>query len=249
MAGMTGRAADGDLIAGDRSRSPSSVDAVIFDVDGTLIDSVNLHAMAWSDAFHDFGHWVPPDKVRSHIGKGGDQLLPVFLTQREIDKYGQRLETHRGVILKQRYLCKMTPFPDVRRLLERLRSDRIQIALASSAKEDELATYKKIANIEDLIDVQTSSDDAERSKPFPDIFRAALGRLGGPKPQRAIAVGDTPYDAEAAGKTGLTTIGMLCGGWTEDDLRAAGCIAIYKDPADLLTHYKTSPLMAGSAVP
>ena len=97
-------------------------------------------------------------------------------------------------------------------MFQRLIADGKQIALASSAKEDELAQYKKIANISDLIDAETSSDDAEKSKPHPDIFQAALARLTNKSPDRTIVVGDTPYDAKAATKAGLRTIGLLCGG-------------------------------------
>ena len=216
--------------------------AVIFDVDGTLIDSVDLHAKAWQDAFGEYGREIPFDDIRGQIGKGGDQLMPVFLSQDDLEAFGEELEERRGAILKERYLPKVKAFPEVRALLEHLRSKNVDIALASSAKEDELEVYKKAADIEDVIDEQTSSDDAESSKPNPDIFLAALDRLGKPDPKDVIVVGDTPYDAEAAGKAGLRTVGLLCGGFPEDSLREAGCIAIYRDPADLLAHYEASPL-------
>lgn len=213
--------------------------AVIFDVDGTLLDSVDLHAKAWVDAFSDYGHRVCFGDVRRQIGKGGDQLLPVFLSSGEIEASGKSLEAHRGAILKQRYMPLMRPFSGVRALLERVRSEGIQVALASSANKDELNSYKKILDIADLIDVETSADDAEKSKPHPDIFQAVLRRLEGWSPRQMVVIGDTPYDAEAAGKAGIAVIGVLCGGWAEDDLRQAGCIAVYKDPADLLTHFDT----------
>jgi HAD superfamily hydrolase (TIGR01509 family) len=220
----------------------ASPQAVIFDVDGTLLDSVDKHAMSWVGAFHAFGHRVPFEEVRRQIGKGGDQLMPVFITREEIDEYGEDLDAERGRILKNKYLPLIRPFPDVRALLERVRADGKQVALASSATRDDLATYKKIANIEDLVDVETSSDDARRSKPHPDIFRAALERLGSVRADHTIAVGDTPYDAEAAAKAGIRTIGVLCGGWSGDDLTRSGCIAIYKHPAELLALYRSSPL-------
>jgi HAD superfamily hydrolase (TIGR01509 family) len=216
--------------------------AVIFDVDGTLLDSVDEHAMAWVDAFHDYGHRVCFEEVRRQIGKGGDQLMPVFMTREEIDEYGESLESERLRIMKDRYLPLIKPFRDVRALLERVRADGKQIALASSATQDDLAAYKRIANIEGLVDVETSSDDAERSKPHPDIFQAALDRLGGLTADRTIAVGDTPYDAEAAAKAGMRSIGLLCGGCSAEDLKRSGCIAVYKDPADLLALYGVSPL-------
>ena len=219
--------------------------AVIFDVDGTLIDSVDLHAHAWVDAFHDYGHEVAFDQVRRQIGKGGDQLMPMFLNKEELAAIGEKLEEHRSKVLKDRYLPRITAFPHVRELFERLLADGMQIALASSAKQDELEQYEKAARIEGLVHVETSSDDAERSKPEPDIFKAALRRLGDPRPEDVVVVGDTPYDAEAAGKAGLHTIGLLCGGWSEEELTRAGCIAVYQDPADLLARYDTSPLVQG----
>ena len=220
-------------------------EAVIFDVDGTLVDSVALHAQAWVDAFRDFGHEVAFEDARRQIGKGGDQLLPVFLDRAEIEARGEALEEHRGQILKARYLERIEPFPEVRALFERLIADGRQVALASSAKEDELARYKRIARIDDLVRVETSSDDAEKSKPHPDIFEAALARLGAVDKAAVVVVGDTPYDAEAAARAGLRTVGVTCGGWSEGELRQAGCIAVYRDPADLLARYADSPL-AGS---
>jgi HAD superfamily hydrolase (TIGR01509 family) len=145
-------------------------------------------------------------------------------------------------LFKERYLHRIKPFPGVRELFQRVIADGKAIALASSAKEDELAQYKKIANIADLIDVETSSDDAEKSKPHPDIFRAALAKLDIAEPGRVLVVGDTPYDAEAAARAGLRTVGLLCGGWSEDELRWAGCVAVFRDPADILARYAESPL-------
>jgi beta-phosphoglucomutase-like phosphatase (HAD superfamily) len=154
----------------------NSPQAVIFDVDGTLLNSVDEHARAWVDAFREYGHRVCFEQVRRQIGKGSDQLLPVFMTSEEIEEYGEALDSERGRILKDRYLSLMKPFPDVRGLLERLKGDAKLIALASSATRDDVAVYKRIANIEDLVDVETSSDDARRSKPAPDIFRDAIER-------------------------------------------------------------------------
>jgi HAD superfamily hydrolase (TIGR01549 family) len=217
-------------------------EAVIFDIDGTLLDSVDLHAQAWREAFTHFGHEIPFDQIRAQIGKGGDQLLPVFLSPEELEEKGKALEEFRGALFKQKYLPKVRPFSCVRELFQKLEANDQHIALASSAKPDELKTFEQIANIEDLVGVETSSGDAERSKPHPDIFEAALDRLGKVRREEIVVVGDSPHDAEAAGKAGLRTVGVLCGGFSEVALREAGCIAIFADPADLLRRYEDSPL-------
>src|SRR5689334_3821702 len=183
--------------------------AIIFDIDGTLVDSVDLHAEAWQEAFRHFGREIPLEQIRSQIGKGGDQLLPVFLSKPELKAKGKEIESYRRQLFKQKYLPRVTAFPRVRELFERLLADRWRIALASSAKGDELDTYKRIANIGDLLDAQTSSDDAEKSKPYPDIFIAALKHLGNVSAQDCFVIGDSPYDAEAAGKAGMAAIGVL----------------------------------------
>jgi len=122
-----------------------------------------------------------------------------------------------------------------------VKEDGKKIALASSAREDEIKICKELTQIEDLVAEETSSDDVEKSKPHPDIFAVALDRLK-VNADEAIAVGDTPYDAEAAGKLGLRTIGMLCGGFPERELLSAGCVELYEDPADLLSRYEASAI-------
>ena len=216
--------------------------AVIFDVDGTLVDSVDLHAEAWRQAFAAFGHPVAFEDVRGQIGKGGDQLMPVFLSEAEQEAQGHEIDAHRSDLVKQQFLPRIRPFPEVRALFERLRRDGVRCVLASSAKQDELGFYKKLIEIEDLVEAETSSDDAEKSKPHPDIFEAAMARLPGVQPSEALVVGDTPYDAQAAARAGLRTVGLLCGGFSEESLREAGCIAIFRDPADLLARYDDLPL-------
>jgi len=220
------------------------IKAVVFDVDGTIVDSVVLHAEAWQEAFKKFGKEVDLEAVRRQIGKGADQLLPVFFSPVELAQFGNELEEYRSNLYKKEYLPRVKAFPKVRELFERIRQDGKRIALASSAKGDELNTYKKLARIEDLTEAETSSEDAEKSKPHPDIFEAALGELGDVARNRVVVVGDTPYDAQAAAKADLYTIGLLCGGWNENDLRGAGCIAIYRDPAELLARYGESPINA-----
>ena len=221
--------------------------AIIFDVDGTLLDSVDLHARAWEETLKHFGYDFPFDKIRSQIGKGSDQFLPVFLSEQEQKEKSKEMTEYRSQLFKDKYLPQVKPFPRVRELFEKVIEHGQKAALASSAKGDELKTFERIANIEDLLDAETSSADAKRSKPHPDIFEAALGRLGDDvRPENVVVVGDSPHDAEAAGKIGLRTVGLSCGGFPEKDLREAGCIAIFQDPESLWKQYDESPLAAGS---
>ena len=242
-----------------------TAEALLFDIDGTLVDSVDLHARAWEEAFEHFGRRIPFAKIRAQIGKGGDELLKTLLPPKEFEKRGEEIDRWRSDLYKRKYLGQVRAFPRVRDLFQDLLRRKLLIALASSAKGDELARYKQIAGIDDLIEAETSSDDAERSKPNPDIFavalerlarrgvapavptagspRAALGLGGNVRKDRVLVVGDSPWDAIAAGRLGVRTLGVLCGGFPEVELRKAGCIAIYRDPADLLARLDESPIV------
>jgi HAD superfamily hydrolase (TIGR01549 family) len=219
--------------------------AVLFDVDGTLVDSVDLHARAWREAFVKFGKTVPFEDVRRQIGKGGDQLIPVFLSKDELARYGEALDRSRGELWRREYMPLVRPLPMAKELVLRVKRDGRRVALASSGKEDEVEWNRKLLGLDaSLLEAATTSDDAERSKPHPDIFEAALAATRVPA-ERALAVGDSPWDALSAKRAGLRTIGVLSGGFPESDLRDAGCIAIYRDPADLLARYDESPLARG----
>src|SRR3712207_2151798 len=194
-------------IPGCRSPSPPAgafmTKAIIFDIDGTLIDTVNLHASAWVEALKHFGFDVAFEDLRAQIGKGGDQILHGLLPPDVVEGRGDEIKDFRSGLFKRDYLSRARPFPGVRNLFERIRTSGQRAVLASSGNGDEVEQYKEIAGIADLIDSATSSDDAERSKPFPDIFQAALDKLSPLRPQEALVVGDTPYDAEAARNAGV----------------------------------------------
>jgi len=223
---------DGSSLAGLAGAVP--IHAVIFDVDGTLVDSVDLHAAAWQEALAHFDIEVTFDQVRSQIGKGGDQLLPVFVPRDMLAKKQEEIEKFRTELFTRKYRTRVRPFPSVRPLFEFLKNGGRRVGLASSANKDELNFYKQLASVGDLVDAETSADDVQRSKPHPDVFDVVVEKLGVTDRSTAIVVGDSPYDAEAAGRAGLQTIGVLCGGFPEEALRSAGCRAIYSGPRDLM---------------
>jgi HAD superfamily hydrolase (TIGR01549 family) len=215
--------------------------AAIFDLDGTLVDSNELHVLAWHDTFRHFHKDIPLERLREQIGKGGDQYLPVFLDEREMREFGEEVDKFRGEVFKKNYLPHVKPFPKVRELFDRLRADGKRIALASSGKEDEVRHYEKLLGIAGIVDCMTTSDQVAHSKPKADVFIAALNLLSLPA-NEAVAIGDTPYDVEAAKKIELPVIGVLCGGFPEQVLRDEGAVAIFRDPAELLERYYQSPL-------
>jgi phosphoglycolate phosphatase-like HAD superfamily hydrolase len=212
--------------------------AVILDVDGTLVDSNDAHAQAWVEAFAQFGITVAYDHVRRSIGMGGDKLMPDVSGIEESSSLGAQIGKARAEIFKTRYLPRLQPFARVRELVSRFLDQGLVLAVASSAKENELTPLLQHAGVHDLIPMRTSSDDAEESKPDPDIVVAALEKAKVP-PAQAIMLGDTPYDVAAAKRAGIEIVGLECGGWTREAL--AGAVAVYRDPADLLAHYEVSP--------
>jgi HAD superfamily hydrolase (TIGR01549 family) len=217
--------------------SLSSLRAFIFDIDGTLVDSNEQHVESWDRAFRRFGKQFPREKLEAQIGKGSDQYLPEFLTPDEIKRFGKQLDAYKSELFKKEYLPKIRPFPGVRELFQRICDDNKRIMLASSGKKADTKRYIELLKIEDLVNKYVSGDDADSSKPAPDIFAIALKKLGDVSPDNVLTVGDTKFDIEAAGKAGMQTIAFLCGGTEESVLRKAGAIAIYCDPGDFLAHY------------
>jgi HAD superfamily hydrolase (TIGR01549 family) len=211
--------------------------AFIFDLDGTLVDSNELHVDSWDAAFRRFGKQFSREQLRAQIGKGSDQYLPEFLTSNEIKRFGKELDKYRSDLFKKEFLPRVQPFPQVHELFQRIRADGRQIVLATSGKKSETQYYSRLLRIDDLIAGQTTADDADESKPEPDIFTAALGKLDGVTADEAIVIGDTRFDMEAASKAGLRAIAVTCGGTDEGTLRGAGARAVYRDPTDLLASY------------
>jgi HAD superfamily hydrolase (TIGR01509 family) len=213
--------------------------AVLFDVDGTLVDSNDAHAHAWVRAFAEHGVTVDFAAVRRCIGMGGDKLMPVVSGIEEESPQGEAISGRRGEIFKQHFVPGLKPFRDAARLVAIIKERGFTAVAASSAKKDELKPLLAIASADSLMDAATSSDDAEESKPDPDIINAALKRAA-VSPAAAIMIGDTPYDVEASLRAGVPIIALRCGGWSDADLQ--GAVAIYDGPWDLLARIDASPL-------
>ena len=175
---------------------------------------------------------------------GGDKLMPEVSGIEESSDLGEKIAHRRAELFKERYLPGIQGFPRTRELIERFRADGFTLAIASSAKEDELDPLLDKAGVSDLIEKRTSSDDAENSKPDPDIVEAAV-KQAKVEPQRAVMIGDTPYDVAAAKRAGVEIVGFESGGWTREAL--AGALAVYKDPSDLLAQSDSSPFANGNA--
>ena len=177
------------------------------------------------------------DRVRRAIGMGGDKLMPHVAGIPEDSREGSRISRRRGDIFRERYLPDVAPFPRVRDLVLRLAADGCTVVVASSAQADELDELLKIADIADLIATTSSSSEAKRSKPDPDIVQSALQRSGA-QADRAIMLGDTPYDVEAALRAGVAIVGVECGGWGADDLR--GAVEVHPGVAEICARYDQS---------
>jgi len=211
------------------------IKAVLFDVDGTLVDSNDLHASAWQEAFRHFGLVVAYDDIRGQIGKGGDNLIPALLPPDIVERLQQDIEDFRSELFKRDYLAKAKPFPGARALLETLHGGGTQLVLATSAKQDELDVHIDRLGCRDFLTATTTADDVEHSKPCPDIFAAARDKLGSCNGGIVVVVGDTPYDIAAAGKIGLPAIGVRCGGFADEELADAD--AIYDGPQELIATF------------
>lgn len=222
-----------------RADRVNDLKAILFDVDGTLVDSNDAHAQAWVKAFAEAGIVVEFQKVRSSIGMGGDKLMPAVAGIQADSPPGQRISERRSEIFKAEYLPHLRPFHDARGLVLAVQARGVKTVAASSAKRDELEALLKIAGTPSLLGDSASGDDAEQSKPEPDIVYAALKKTGAPASD-ALMIGDTPYDIEAAARAGVRTIAFRCGGWDDAALRDA--IAIYDGPSELLAALDESPI-------
>jgi HAD superfamily hydrolase (TIGR01509 family) len=198
--------------------------AVLLDVDGTLVDSNEAHVHAWLEALAEVGHDVPPSLVRPLIGMGGDRLIEVITGWPRDSKKAEKLSSVRSEIFRKKWLHTVRPLVGSRRLLLTLGARGYQYALATAAKTEELTPLLEIADIADLCPIRTTSSDVDASKPAPDILDAALGKLPAER-SRTVMVGDTPYDLQAARSANLHFIGVTTGGWSHGML--SGAVAVF----------------------
>ncbi|MEX0891291.1 MAG: HAD family hydrolase [Gemmatimonadota bacterium] len=212
--------------------------AVLLDVDGTLIDSNDAHARAWAEVLEEFGHEAGFEEARPLIGMGGDKVLPALTGLAEESPEGQRILARRGEIFRERHLRELRPCPGARALVERMRAAGLELVVATSASQEDLQPLLEQAGVADLIEQTTNADDAEDSKPDPDIVAAVL-RCTGRAAEHVLMLGDTPYDVEAAHRAGVGVVAVRCGGWGDADLE--GAMAVYDDPAAILARWEESP--------
>ena len=211
--------------------------AALIDIDGTLVDSNDAHARAFVEAFGEMGLQVPFERVRRLIGKGGDKLIPE-VSGRDDETWVEEIGERKKKAFFARHFETIRPFPQVRELLERMKDAGLALVVATSAKDEEMEKLLGIAGVADLFDEEATKDDAKRSKPDPDIVRAAL-KAAGIDASQAIMLGDTPYDVEAARRAGVDTVGLESGGWKAAEL--SGAVAVYTDVAALLRDFDASP--------
>ncbi len=208
---------------------------VLFDVDGTLVDTNYLHTLAWARAFADAGEWAPMHAIHRLVGMGGDQLVPEALGHRSAAALQARPGRYRELHDEVR------AFPGAAQLLQRTHDLGLGVVLASSSPSDELELARERLDADEFIDAVTTADDTARSKPEPDIFETAMERVG-LDPERTIVVGDSIWDVRAARAAGLGCIGVEAGGFSRHELLEDGALAVYRDAAELCAQLRTSPV-------
>jgi HAD superfamily hydrolase (TIGR01509 family) len=219
-----------------------AIKAVLCDLDGTLLDSNAFHAESWQRTLEHFGFPADFEAIVKQIGKGGEYLLPEFVPADKLPPLEKEINAFRKKLFHREYIDRIVPFADARRLLERMRQQGLRIAVATSSEKEDLEAFKTMLKIHDLIEEDATADDADKPKPEPDIFQAAL-KLLKIEPDEALALGDTPWDVEAASKAGVRTVAVQSGGWRREELQEAGALAVYVDVADILRNFDNSPFV------
>jgi HAD superfamily hydrolase (TIGR01549 family) len=215
--------------------------AALLDVDGTLVDTNYQHTIAWYRAFRRHGIVLPLWRIHRHIGMGGDHLVAALCDEETDERIGDDVrDAEKG--LYQELIDEVEPLPDARRLIEVLAERGHAIVLASSAKSEEVDHYLDLLDARSIVDAWTTSADVEHTKPDPDLVAAAKEKAGGGD---AVMLGDSTWDCIAAERCGVPTVGLLTGGFSEQELRDAGAVRVYESISELIGHLEETPL-AGS---
>lgn len=223
-----------------------TIRGVLLDVDGTLLDSNDAHAMSWVDALAHFRVEVSFERVRPLIGMGGDKVVRELAGVEKETPLGVEISDFRAAVFRKEYLPQLVPFDGARELLLKLRDAGKKLVVATSARGDELSLLLRQANVDDLIQAEATSSDADASKPDPDIVHAAVARAK-MAPHDLVMLGDTPYDVEACRRAGVRCLVFRCGGHWRDEQYGASALGIYDGPRDLLRRWDESPF--GNFVP
>jgi HAD superfamily hydrolase (TIGR01509 family) len=212
--------------------------AAILDIDGTLVDSNYQHALAWYRALREHGHVLPIWRIHRHIGMGGDQLIKALCGEEAEERDGDAIREAEG----RHYFAmidEVEPLEGARELMVDLEESGHRVVLASSAKPEEVDHYLDLLDARDLADAWTSAGDVEHTKPAPDLVQTAIEKIGGGP---AVMVGDSTWDCEAARRAGVQTIAVLTGGFSEEELRGAGAIAVFGSIVELRERLRDTPL-------
>ena len=204
-------------------------EAVILDIDGTLVDSNYQHAIAWQRAFHECGHDVAAWRIHRCVGMGGDQIVKTLLGDDVEEREGDAIRDAESDAYAE-LMPEVQPFEGAHDLIGKLKDEGFRVVLASSAKDDEVDHYVELLEAEDLYDGRTSAGDVEATKPEPELIEVAIDKAG---TGDAVMVGDSVWDIEAANRAGLRTIGVLCGGFGEAELTGAGAELVVETIGDV----------------
>jgi HAD superfamily hydrolase (TIGR01509 family) len=211
--------------------------AALLDVDGTLIDAVYQHTLTWQRAFAQHGYSVPAWKCHRHIGMGGDQIVTALAGEDAENRDGEALRETEGKLFDE-LIDEVQPLPGARDLVEALKARGLTVVVASSGSGSHIERHLEELGITGTIDGYTTSDEVDRTKPNPDLIETALELA---ETRDAVMLGDSTWDVEAAERAGIETVGLLCGGFSERELREAGASAVYETPAELCERLEGSP--------
>ena len=215
-----------------------SATAAILDVDGTLVDTNYQHALCWYRAFRERGVVLPVWRLHRHVGMGGDQFVEAAAGKRVEEEHGDAVR-ERWEELFDEMIGDIAPFAGARDLIIALKQRGHDVVLASSAIEKHLECFLELLDARELADAWTTKDDVENSKPEPDLVHAAIAKA---ERRRAVMIGDTPWDVAAARKAGVATICVLTGGFSDQELRDAGAVAVYESVEDPRNDLDSTPL-------